>query len=136
MNKPTVYILLVGVTFGVWSFFQQKNNTPKIYYLKNLPFGFNGFIVPPLGIFIREEHRNSRDLVLHELVHWKQYQREGLVKFLINYSIISHKKGYDANDYEIEARYRESDFCKSNYSYCVRNGMAKTANNPNFRNGR
>ena len=43
--------------------------------------------------------------------------------------------GYDANPYEIEARYRESDFCKSNYTFCVRNGLAKTVHNPNFRNG-
>lgn len=75
-------------------------------------------------------------MLLHELVHWKQFQREGLIKFLINYNSAHKKHGYDGNPYEIEARFEESDFCKSNYTYCVRNGLAKTAKNIHFRNGR
>jgi len=126
--------LILSVTiFSLYVWLQRKNNNPRVFYLKSLPFGYNGFIVPPFGIFIKEEHRNSKSLLLHELVHWQQFQREGFINFLINYNSAHKKVGYDKNPYEIEARFEETDFCKSNYTYCVRNGMAKTVNNPNFR---
>lgn len=41
--------------------------------------------------------------------------------------------GYDKMPMEIEARKNESDYCKNNYTECVRNGTAKTVYNPNFR---
>lgn len=114
-----------------------ENRTIHLFFFCEwLPFGFNGFVIPPFGVFIRKEYQQSKELELHELVHWKQYQREGLFQFLINYARETKHFGYDGNKYEIEARYRESDFCKSNYTYCVRNGKAKTVYNPNFRLGR
>ena len=131
--KNAIAILLA---ISIYSHFQRKNNNPPVFYLPKLPFGFNGFIIPAVGVFIKEEHKHSEDLLLHELVHWKQYQREGLLSFLLHYGFAHRQFGYDKNPYEIEARFRESDFCKSNYSYCVRNGLARTVYNPTFRNGR
>ena len=120
--------------FSLVSMLQRFNDNPRIFYLKELPFGYNGFIVPSIGVFIKEEHRNSESLRLHELVHWQQFQREGLIVFLLSYAYNHIKYGYDGNPYEVEARFEESDFCKSNYTYCVRNGLAKTVYNPCFRN--
>ena len=125
---------IVGLT--ILTFIQRRNSNPHIFYVNKLPFGFNGFILPPFGIFIKKEFKDSEDLRLHELVHWNQFQRDGLLPFLFNYIKFQNAYGYDGNPYELEARYTESDFCKSNYSYCVRNGLAKTVYNPNFRNGR
>ena len=121
--------------FSAYSLVMRKKE-PPIFYCDWLPFGFNGLSLPPFGVFIRKEHKNQEELLLHELVHWKQYQREGLAKFLFGYIKAQNEVGYDKNPYEIEARYRESDFAKSNYTYAVRNGLAKTVHNPNFRNGR
>jgi len=132
--KQNMAFAIIGI--GALSLLQRQNDQPPVFYVAWLPFGFNGLILPPFGVFIRQEHRHSEELRLHELVHWKQYQREGLFRFLMNYGKAHSELGYDANPYEIEARYRESDFCKSNYTLCVRQGKARTAHNPNFRNGR
>lgn len=120
----------------MFSFIQRKRETPPIYYIKSLPFGFNGLTIPPFGVFILEELKEAKELRLHELVHWEQYRREGLLQFIINYNRANSQYGYDGNPYEVEARYLESDFCQSNYTYCVRNGLAITVHDPDFRNGR
>lgn len=136
MKRWQKIFLASAVGIGIYSLYMRKKDNPPVFYPKWLPFGFNGFIVPPFGVFIREDYKNSEELELHELVHWKQYQREGLFWFLVNYTKETTKSGYDGNKYEVEARYRESDFCKSNYTYCVRNGEAKTVHNPDFRKNR
>jgi hypothetical protein len=50
-------------------------------------------------------------------------------KYIIN-NIIN---GYDKNSYEVEARVNESQYCRYNYTECVRTGESSTAYNPNFR---
>lgn len=104
---------------------------PKIYYVNWLPFNYNG-MATPFGILINKKHRNSKELLNHELIHWKQQQNGGLF-FYIDYLKEHITKGYDKNKYEIEARIDESRFCKTNYTHCVRKGLAKSAHNPNFR---
>lgn len=120
--------------FVFYSIKQRKNDNPKIIYLENLPGNYNGFSLAPFAIFIRKDQEKNKDLLKHELIHWKQFQREGLISFLTNYTIEAINKGYDANGYEIEARREsgESEYCQLNYTECVRNGKAKTFN-PNFR---
>ena len=88
--------------------------------------------LPPFGILIKKEHRTNTALIDHELVHWKQFQRMGLLPFISTY-VREQLKGYDQNALEIEARYAESEYCKTNYTQCVRNGSATTIHNPNFR---
>ena len=75
-------------------------------------------------------------LIDHEKIHWKQYQREGLLPFLANYFSEHVKKGYDHNPYEIEARMisGEKRECYTNYTDCIINGTANTVHNTNFRN--
>ena len=86
----------------------------------------------PFGILITKKNRNSKDLLNHELIHWEQ-QKKGGLSFYIDYLKENLTKGYDENKYEINARINESCFCKTNYTHCVRNGLAKSAHNPNFR---
>ena len=135
----TSNILAIIGTIGTIAFFfycvkQRKNNNPKIFYRKKLINNYNAYSLPPFGIFIKESEKGNTALLEHELIHWKQFQREGLIPFLFNYSKEAYSKGYDKNPYEKEARTIESDYCKENYTECVRNGISKTAYNPNFRN--
>lgn len=104
---------------------------PKIYYVNWLPFNYNG-IATPFGIFITKKNRNSRVLYNHELEHYNQQQQRG-VYFYIDYLKEHIINGYDKNKYEIRARKEENSFCKTNYTYCVRNGLAKSSFNKNFR---
>ncbi len=133
-TKITLGAIGLGLlTFHLYCKKQRKNDTPKVFYRKKLVNNYNGYVVPPFGVYIKESERDNLPLLEHELVHWKQFQREGLLPFLINYSKEAINKGYDANPYEIEARTVESDYCKENYTECIRTGQAVTAFNPNFR---
>ena len=124
------YIFL-GIT--AYSILQRRNNNPPVFYVKNLPNGLNGAMIPPVGIFIKKDQKENDELLAHEKIHWQQFRREGLFPFAFNYWNANRKYGYDGNPYEIEARANESEFCRNNYTYCVRNGLAKTVNNPDFR---
>jgi|TARA_R110000824_G_scaffold206477_5_gene391575 hypothetical protein len=102
-----------------------------IYYVNWLPFNYNG-LATPFGIFITKRNRNSKVLLNHELRHYYQ-QKEGGLSFYIDYLKEHFNNGYDRNKYEIDARIDESPFCQKNYTHCVRNGLAKSAYNKNFR---
>ncbi len=125
--------IIGGVSFLAYAEQQRKNNTPKIYLIKELPNNFHAFTIPPFGIFIKKSEKNNKILIEHELVHWQQFQKEGIISYMFNYIMESLQNGYDQNKYEIEARHMESDFCQKNYTECVRKGNAKTIYNPNFR---
>lgn len=121
------------IVFIAYCMKQRKNDNPKIFYPKKPFGGYNGYIVPPFGVVIKESEKDNKALLEHELMHWKQFRREGLIPFLFNYSKEAAKNGYDKNPYEKEARTVETGYCKENYTECVRNGTAKTVYNPNFR---
>jgi len=126
--------LLVGLgAITVYSMIQRNRKAAPVYYVDWLPSNFNGLSLPPFGIFILKKHQDNEDLHLHELVHWNQYKRYGLFRFLLKFAYHQVIDGYDRNPLEIEARFNESEFCKLNYTHCVRNGQAKTIYNPNFR---
>lgn len=135
--KTQHHLLIIGIisslAFIAYCSIQRKNNNPKIFYRKRLINNHNGYIRPPFGVFIKESEKNNTALLEHELIHWKQFQREGLIPFLLNYSKEAINKGYDKNKYEKEARTVENEYCKENYTECVRPGKAKTVHNPNFR---
>lgn len=136
MNKKQILVgtgIVGGIAFWLYCRKQRKNDNPRIFYRKRLFNNYNGYVVPPFGVFIKESEKDNAALLEHELVHWKQFQREGLLPFLVNYSKEAANKGYDLNPYEIEARTVESDYCKENYTECIRTGKAITAFNPNFR---
>jgi hypothetical protein len=93
----------------------------------------NAVTLPPFGIFINIKQRRNLQLLRHELRHWAQYERMGLVRFCIGYMAANIKYGYDHNPFEIEARSNENHFARYNYTEAVRTGLARTVSNPNFR---
>ena len=121
------------VAFFIYCRKQRKNDNPRIFYVKNTFRNYNGYIVPPFGIVIKNTEKDNADFHKHEMTHWKQWQSGGIF-FLIDWLKEQKQKGYDLNKYEIEARKKsgETAYCQTNYIFCVRNGMAK-AFNPNFR---
>lgn len=132
--KYLIWIAAISILLFVFYCLRQRgNDNPKIFFRKKLFSNYNGYIIPPFGIFIKESEKNNTALIEHEMMHWKQFQREGLLPFLFNYSKEAMRKGYDKNSYEIEARTVETEYCKLNYTECVRNGSAITAHNPDFR---
>ena len=111
----------------------QKSKKPNVYYKKTLAKNYNAQTIPPFGIYILESEKNNINLLEHELIHWKQYQQKGLLNFYLDYYTQFKSVGYDSMPMEIEARFCENDYCKNNYTECVRNGMANTIFQPNFR---
>ena len=57
----------------------------------------------------RDEFLKNDRWVCHELVHVKQFQRYGFIKFPFLYLLESIRKGYRNNKYEVEARSKEQD---------------------------
>lgn len=57
----------------------------------------------------REEFLSNEKWVCHELVHVKQYQEYGLLKFLVLYLYESVVHGYHNNRFEVEARAKQDD---------------------------
>jgi hypothetical protein len=80
---------------------------PKIYYIKYLPFKFRGATIPPFGIFILTEHKDNIDILEHDLIHWKQYKRMGLIIYYLRYIVQLIFIGYDTMPMELEARQKE-----------------------------
>lgn len=57
----------------------------------------------------RAEFLSNKDWLNHELEHIRQYQRYGLIPFIIRYLFESAKRGYYNNRYEVEARAAENN---------------------------
>ncbi len=57
----------------------------------------------------RTDFLRSDAWVCHELRHVAQYERHGIVGFLLSYAIESLRRGYRANRFEVEARASEGD---------------------------
>ncbi len=89
---------------------------PKIYYIRWIMPPYRGITIPPFGIFIRKDHKNSKRILNHELVHWNQYQKMGLIKFYYQYFKEFIALGYDKMPMEMEARYEEDEYTKKHYS--------------------
>lgn len=112
---------------------KRRKEPPRIFVKDNISGGFNAKTVPPIGIFISKSQMHNSNLIAHEKVHWKQYQELGLLGFYSKYLTEFVQYGYDNMPMEKQAREIESDYCKVNYTECVKKGIAKTVSNPNFR---
>jgi hypothetical protein len=66
--------------------------------------GYAGITLPPFGIYILKERIDEELLRKHELVHWEQYKRMGIIKFYATYLYYNIKYGYWNNPMEVEAR--------------------------------
>jgi hypothetical protein len=90
--------------------------TPKIYYVNWVLPPYRAMTIPPIGIFIKKKYKGNENILNHDLVHWKQYQRIGLLKFYFQYFKEFLTKGYDQMPMEMEARYEEDEYTKNHYS--------------------
>lgn len=126
-------ILAVGTIAMIIKNKQSRFNPPKIFYVKTLAKGYNARTIPPFGIYILESQKNNKELLAHEIRHWRQYQKLGLIRFYYEYASQMIQFGYDKMPLEIQARTNESEYCKNNYTECVRKGISKTVNDPYFR---
>ncbi|MFL0077008.1 hypothetical protein [Tenacibaculum maritimum] len=88
---------------------------PKIIYTKFIIPPFRGMTIPPFGIFIRKDLKNNKKIIEHDLIHWKQYKRMGIVMFYFRYFIQLLIIGYDTMPMEMEARKNENIHDKWNY---------------------
>lgn len=117
-----------------WLFSEvRRTGKPWLFYVAETGC-YNARCIPPFGIIMNQKFKGNQKLMDHEMVHWSQFQRMGLARFYIQYAKELRAYGYDGMPMEIEARYHENDYCKANYTYCVRNGLAETVYNPNFQN--
>ena len=135
MYKKEIYIGgFIALGFFIAYNYKQRITTPKVYVRKILG-NYNARTIPPFGIYVSAEQKDNKKILEHEMEHWKQYQRDGLLAFMFKYAKENIFNGYDGNKYEIEARRNtgESIYCQKNYTECVRNGLAKTIYNKNFR---
>jgi hypothetical protein len=123
----------LGVSLLTVYSMNQRKRKPNLIIKKSLPFGFNAMTVPPIGIFIRRDQVENGALLQHEVIHWNQYRRRGLLPYYLGYFSEMMKYGYDGMPMEYEARINENDYCRKFYTDAVRMGAAKTVYNPAFR---
>ncbi len=88
----------------------------RIYYVRWTLPPYRAMTIPPFGIFIKKRYRKNDKILNHEMIHWKQYQRMGLLKFYYQYFREFLVIGYDKMPMEMEARYEENEYKKNNYS--------------------
>jgi len=124
--------IIAGIFLGLLDK-QLRKNPPRIYIKDQMPGNYNALTIPPLGIFIQESQKNNRALIEHERVHWDQFQKKGTLGYYLQYALEYIRHGYDKMPIEISARQKESNYCKINYSECVRTGQSVTVYNPDFR---
>ena len=106
--------------------------SPKLYYWR-YTFGYNGFCLPFFGVVLNAKQAGNTLLIEHEMVHWHQFKRYGLLGFMARYLYHACTVGYDRNPLEVEARFREPDYVKYRYTDAVRKGESLTVSNPDFR---
>lgn len=129
-TKATIATASVAALL-LFAAYRRRQDAPVIT-LGALPFGFNAMTVPPVGIFVRRDQADNQRLLDHERIHWQQFQQRGLGGFYGDYLYQMAVHGYDHMPMEVEARVVEDDYCKNNYTECVRSGQARTVHNQKF----
>lgn len=136
MKTGHILIAIAGTSvlgFIIYNNIQKKLPSPPIRFKKTLAKNYNALTIPPFGIYIKESEKDNQKLIAHEIVHWKQYQKMGLLNYYFSYFKQLKEYGYDNMPMEQEARKNESEYCRENYTECVRTGDASTVHNPIFR---
>ena len=81
--------------------FRQVNGIVKLYMQR---FGFVGWASFWNVVYILPGHEDDRRLLLHEMTHMEQIQKDGRLLFSIKYLWWLLRYGYWNNPYEVEAR--------------------------------
>lgn len=88
---------------------------PKIRYVKWVLPPFRAMTIPPFGIFIKKQFEGDKQILAHDLIHWKQYERMGFIMYYIRYFFQIVFIGYDTMPMEMEARIFDDEATKWNY---------------------
>ena len=73
--KAKNILIGIGVVTGIaiiYNAIQRKRNTPPVFYKKKLLNNYNARTIPPFGIYIKDSEKENKELLNHELIHWKQ----------------------------------------------------------------
>jgi hypothetical protein len=93
----------------------KNKKQPKIYYVSWVIPPFRAMTVPPFGIFVKKKFKGDKQILNHDLIHWKQYKRMGLFMYYFRYFMQLLLIGYDTMPMEMEARQNDDDTTKWNY---------------------
>ena len=81
---------------------------PPIRYVNKLPGDIFAITLPPFGVLIEREYinegREKGSTWLHEMIHWQQYQRYGVLGFYGRYIKDWMRFSYEEHPMEVEAR--------------------------------
>jgi hypothetical protein len=114
-NIALVSTIAIMSGFALYNAIQKRRDTAPIHVVKNMSNGYNARVIPPLGIYVSEKEQDNEALIKHEMTHWNQYQRLGLVDYYLKYASQMKKFGYDKMPMEVEARGNESEYCQKHY---------------------
>ena len=111
MKKTAIILSIIIIILAIYSYVQRKNKNPKVFYFNGDPNArFTAITIPPFGIIINKTAASSpgntiHTNLVHENVHWKQFQNIGLPKFYYNYLkyYIESDGKYQNNPMEQEA---------------------------------
>ncbi len=83
----------------------------KIHHkvLKKWPFPKKTCAITIYPYVFYRSKEDKKKLMDHEMVHIKQVQEKGWLKFYGSYIVETIKKGYKSNKYEEEARRKSND---------------------------
>ena len=101
---------LIVFLFIVLIFVLNLSKHPFVYYLPfNIPGKQMAITIPPFGIFIESKYENENSnnpcsIMKHEVIHWEQYKKMGLISFYYNYLKCYLNSGRINNLMEEEAR--------------------------------
>lgn len=93
----------------------MRAKEPRIIYTNWIIPPFRAMTIPPFGIFVKKKYKGNSQIIEHDKIHWKQYQRMGLIMFYFRYFIQLIIIGYDTMPMEMEARQNEDEKTKWNY---------------------
>lgn len=88
---------------------------PKIYYVRWVLPPFRAMTIPPFGIIVRKDLKVDNQILAHDLIHWKQYERMGFFMYYFRYFMQMILIGYDTMPMEMEARRFDDEETKWNY---------------------
>ncbi len=100
MKLKFLFFVLIGLVV-----YLSLSKQPKFFSVPSWlqPFAkFHAITLPPFGMFFSAGHY-VESTVLHEMVHWQQYKRFGVLGFYLLYLYYTLKFGYRNNPMEIEA---------------------------------
>ena len=89
---------------------------PKVFYVDWVIPPFRAMTIPPFGIFIKHIYKGDNQILSHDLIHWKQYERMGLLMYYFRYLAQIILIGYETMPMEMEARRFDSEEDKWNYT--------------------